>query len=243
MHSSPVGPVGDGAVINMYPDMRFMHNMMHEMHQMHSQTIANFQRLTCSQELFIREAKQERIADLQRIAAMEEGRAEHEKRLTKTEKAVSEVQDQADRAFKILELTVRGLPLSGRETHSDLIELMCRLGKLVNITFTEVTLLSVFVLGGRQHELDLSNGTTPKGVPRRGPVLLCRFGDQGTRTVFLNRYIIRKGYNANEIGFETSSHITVSENLTKAVLLSHYCGHITAFIHTHIYLYFYILHR
>lgn len=195
-HHAHSSPEAAGAVLPLSPELMFMHDMLNK----------NFQRLSSTHDNLIAEIKRDRAADLKRIAETEIRLEDHAKRAKKTEAAVTDVQDLAERTSKALELTIRGIPLSGRESNADLVNLVCKLGGLVEVPFNEFTLLSVFALGVRRQG---------GGVPNRGPVLMCRFGNHGIRHVFLNRYIARKGFNANEIGFGTDSHITVSENLTK----------------------------
>lgn len=162
-----------------------------------------------SQQAVVAELKTDRVNDLIRLAKVESSVEVVESKVQEclgrvegTEQTLCAVQDLAERGAKALELTIRGVPLTGRESNNDLLELVGRIGNALRVPLNEFSLLSAFAIGAR------------KNAAKPDPVIICRFGEQGTRHVLLQRFIQKKGLNATEIGFSTSSRITLSENLT-----------------------------
>lgn len=130
-------------------------------------------------------------------------------RVQRVEDALELVRDQSDRNARCLELVVRGAPLTGNESTTDLCKMIETLGRKINLDLNERTLMTAFAV--KQRVIMQPDGRV---APPRDSVIICRFSDAGIRHLFYQRYIERKGFDAMDLGFQASKRIYVSENLT-----------------------------
>lgn len=114
------------------------------------------------------------------------------------------VDDRVDRLERQADVTIRGVPLTGREDYSDLREIVVKLGAAIHCELTDRDIVHAY-------------RTRPRD--NRGAIIMVRFGSVGVRTHFFKCYMVNKCIDSSCLGLQAGTNIYVSDNLTKNNLL------------------------
>lgn len=112
-------------------------------------------------------------------------------------------QDSNARRDRHCDVTIKGLPLSGRESAADLRSIVINVAKAVGLFLSGNDVVHVFRIGIRS-------------TSGRDSLIIARFGSLGIRAAFFRQYMaVPDGLDATALGYKTRSRIYVSDNLTK----------------------------
>lgn len=177
-----------------------------------------------SRQLYERNAAASRM---QMDANAEESRRQHNELMSEIKyerdinkqrvERVAEVADDAIRATirntdaigrgdRALDLTIRGVPLIGRETSAMLRAIVIKLGRALGVALDVERLVHVYRVRQRAGQGD-----------EKTPMIIAKFGSIGVRHAFFSAYFDRRelGLSTVDIGFDVRQRIFISDNLTK----------------------------
>lgn len=111
--------------------------------------------------------------------------------------------DWIERSERSLDLTVRGVPLNGREPPAVLRQVMVKIGRVLGVELNAERLVHVFRVKFNGHGGE------------KDPMLIARFGSPGARSLFYSAYFAKRDLSTLDLGFNVSQRIFISDNLTR----------------------------